>query len=135
MTHYFLIVYAEGNDVKEGTCFESPSDGLLATVIPSPEHENPSTEILIWDTDTHCDNKDELYIHFAGEPDGIMRLAMAAGAGESVVHRYKAALFDSLPVPNGTTGCYRVKMGCKMMGRAMEWKVARHDASCDEDLS
>mmetsp|Transcript_17420 Transcript_17420/g.33070 ORF Transcript_17420/g.33070 Transcript_17420/m.33070 type:complete len:180 (+) Transcript_17420:116-655(+) len=135
MGHCPFRVQIDGNDVQDGTCFESPSDGILATVIPGSEREKPSTEIVIWDTDTPCDNKEELYIHFAGEPDGVMRLAMAADVGESVVHTYKAALFDSLPVPEGTTGCFRLKMGCKMMGRTMEWKVARHDVSCDEDLS
>ena len=108
----------------------------MATVVASPTNSkrNANEQILIWDTlPGLCATPGSYYIHFAGEPDGIMRLAMMANAGDDrTVHSYKAALFDTLPVPAGTTGCFRMKMGCQMVGSALEWKVARLEATCGE---
>ena len=138
--HFLSLVFcanhnSDGKDVDDGTCFESPnSEGVLATIVTS----SPQTmsEILIWDTETKCQNENESYIHFAGEPTGVMRLAMTADLGdENEVHTYQAALFDKLPVPEGTTGCYAVRKGCKMMGAGMKWRIARHEASCEEGFS
>ena len=121
------------------TCFESPPDGLIATVTgDQPEG------VVIWDADAPCepddndDNNDNnedgatssskmAYIHYAGIGDVI---PMTAGAGPAVLHTYRAAFFDALPVPQGASGCHPFQIlfqdYCKT-----EWRVARYGATCD----
>ena len=123
----------DGTQIKQGACLESPADGLLATV--AVNNPDANQRILIWDTlERLCTTPGSRYIHFAGELDGVMRLAMSANTGDALaVHSYKAALFDELPVPAGTAGCFRMKRGCKMMAPALEWKVARHESTCEDE--
>lgn len=100
-------------------CFDSPPYGISARVTGNfPEG------VVIWDSDAPC-GEGKAYIHYAGS--GNVK-TMTAGAGP-LMHTYRAAFFDELPVMQGAVGCaeFRVKFSsyCKT-----EWQVARHGTSC-----
>ena len=115
-------------------CFESPPGGLMATVTGhQPEG------VVIWDADAPCEQQEEqddlsvtssrttmAYIHYAGVGDVI---PMTAGAGP-VLHTYRAAFFDALPVPEGASGCHPFHIMFQDYCKT-EWRVARYGATCD----
>jgi len=86
--------------------------------------------LLVWDTEAPCGG-DRMYIHYAGEADGVTKAPMTAGAG-ALVHTYMAGYFETLPVPAGTTGCYAATIDMHQCSHAKEWQVARHGTPCPE---
>lgn len=141
---HFIYPIADGKDVDDGECIESPPQGVSAKLVWKKDDDGePSvtdtSRLLVWDTEAPCDTANhEVYVHFAGgqtaaEGDDTTTSPMTAGAGTEI-HTYRAAWFDVLPVPVGTTGCHSLSpkkvQGCHHM---KEWKVARHQSSCPED--
>lgn len=140
----FLTYLVAGKDIEDGTCIESPLDGVVASLSWNDQSEQASSmkRLLVWDTEAPCGDDDMVYVHFAGDEDGRTitnkQAPMTAGAGPKI-HTYMAGWFDQLPVPAGSTGCQMMNVektedghmkGCD---HTKKWKVARHSTPCPEE--
>ena len=138
---------SDGKEVQNGDCIESCPQGVSAKLVWEQEGNTDLSRLLVWDADAPCSENDndndndenQVYIHFAGGQATSdledTTTPMTASAGNTI-HTYRAAWFDTLPVPTGTTGCHPLSVdtvqGCHHM---KEWKVARYETSCpDHDL-
>lgn len=92
-------------------------------------HGDMKGNVVVWDTQAPCGG-DGAYIHFAGDAESAA--AMTAGAGPSV-HTYTAGVFESLPIPQGTTGChasFATQQSPSVAVCQKTWQIARYGASC-----
>lgn len=119
---------ADGKTIKgDGTeCFESPEQGVKAFV--SGSEVDP---IVVWDPDAPCPGSDASYIHYTAKGSVASFEPMTAGAG-SLVHTYKAAVFQSLPLDEGTSGCVQNFSPTTGLTCLKTWQVARYGSTCPD---
>ena len=118
-----FAIQIDGKDIQEGECVASPPEGLV-TKIEWKDHDNSQaalSRLVVWDTQAPCELPGEVYIHLAGQENGILSTPL----GTNDIHTYRAALFDQMPVPVGATGCHSMpdNMPCH---HVKTWKMARH---------
>ena len=125
-THH-IYSFPDKVTVDDGTCFESLSPLGISAIVSGEYFEN----VMIWDEDAPCPTG-QVYVHFAGDYDGVFGANMTAGAGYKI-HTYRAAIFDVLPVPQGVAGCYRADLNVANYC-VTTWKVARYGTDCIPSL-
>ena len=87
--------------------------------------------IVVWDPDAPCPNGGS-YIHYAANGSVENFAPMTAGAGP-LVHTYKAAVFTTLPLAEGTVGCQSLDTAEAPVTDVtclQSWQVARFGSAC-----